>query len=106
VKIPKGKISVSVLTVNSKSAFSVSARNLLARHPFISFFILAFAGIWLFFAPMVLGQEGLGLLSYSVPFWLYIVLFLAGSFLGPTLAAFVLTASMDGKAGVQHFLRR
>jgi uncharacterized protein len=53
-----------------------------------------------------LGQDGLGLLPYSVPFGLYVVLFVASSFTGPTLAAVVVTAALDGKAGVKHFFRR
>lgn len=97
---------MSTFTVYPKAAWSESIRNLLASHPFVSFFLLAFAGTWLFFAPMVLGQDGLGLLPYSVPFVLYVVLFLAASFSGPTLAALVLTAALDGKEGVKHFLRR
>jgi uncharacterized protein len=97
---------MSTLTVNPKPALSVSVRNLLTSHPFVAFFVLTFAGTWLFFAPMVLGQDGLGLLAYSVPFWLYVVLFLAASFSGPTVAAFVMTAVLEGKPGVKNFLRR
>ena len=97
---------MSTLTVNPKPALSVSLRNLLASHPFVAFFVLTFAGSWLFFAPMVLGQDGLGLLAYSVPFWLYVVLFLAASFSGPTVAAFFMTAVLEGKPGVKSFLRR
>lgn len=97
---------MSTLTVNPKPALSVSVRNLLASHPFVAFFVLTFVGSWLFFAPMVLGQDGLGLLAYQVPFWLYVVLFLAASFSGPTVAAFVMTAVLEGKPGVKNFLRR
>ena len=97
---------MSTLTVNPKPALSVSLRNLLASHPFVACFVLTFAGSWLFFAPMVLGQDGLGLLAYSVPFWLYVVLFLAASFSGPTVAAFVMTAMLEGKPGLKNFLRR
>ena len=71
-----------------------------------SFFVLAFAGTWFFLAPIVLGQDGLGLLSYHVPFVSYVILFLAGTFLGPTLAALSVTAALEGKAGLRHFLRR
>ena len=97
---------MSTLTVNPKATRAVSVRNLLVSHPFIAFFVLTFAGTWLFFAPMVLGQDGLGFLPYHVPLWLYVVLFLAASFSGPTLAALVITAARDGKVGVKQFLRR
>lgn len=94
---------MSTLTLNSKAAPAVIVRNLLAGHPFVVFFVLAFAGSWLFFAPMIVGQDGLSLLPYHVPFWLYVVLFLAASFSGPTVAALVVTAARDGKAGVTAF---
>lgn len=97
---------MSTLTVSPKATRPVSLRNLLASHPFIAFFVLAFAGTWLFFAPMVLGQDGLGFLPYHVPLWLYVVLFLAASFSGPTAAALLITAARDGKTGVNQFLRR
>lgn len=97
---------MSTLTTNAKAPFSRSVRNMLASHPFVAFFVLAFAGSWLFLAPMVVGQDGLGLLSYSVPFGLYVALFLAASFTGPTVAALVVTAALDGEQGVKLFLRR
>ena len=40
-------------------------RGLLARHPLISFFILAYAGSWLAWRPLVLSGEGVGLLPYN-----------------------------------------
>lgn len=97
---------MSTLTVSPKATFSVSMRTLLVGHPFADFFILTFVGSWLFFAPMVMGQDGLGILPYHVPFWLYVVLFLAASFSGPTVAALVITSARDGRAGVKQFLRR
>jgi membrane protease YdiL (CAAX protease family) len=97
---------MSTLTASPKSASSSSLRTLLASRPLLWFFVLAFAGTWLFLAPMVLGQDGLGLLPYSVPFVLYVALFLAASFTGPTLAALVVTAAREGKPGVRQFLRR
>lgn len=97
---------MSTLTASPKATLSVSMRMLLANHPFVAFFVLAFAGSWLFFAPMLLGQDGLGILPYHVPFWLYVVLFLAASFAGPTVSALLITAARDGKGGVKQFLRR
>src|SRR5262245_7484676 len=97
---------MSTLTISPKATTSGSIRNILASHPLASYFILAFAGTWLFVAPMVLGQDGLGLLPYSVPFGLYVVLFLASSFTGPTLAAVAVTEALEGKEGVKRFFRR
>lgn len=42
-------------------------RQFLAKHPLISYFILAFIGTWLLDAPMVLGKDGLGFFQYQVP---------------------------------------
>lgn len=97
---------MSTLTVTPQATTTGARRQLLANHPFIAFFVLAFAGSWLAFAPMLIGQDGLGLLPYNVPFWLYVVLFLAASFSGPTAAALVVTAALTGKVGVKMFLRR
>lgn len=97
---------MTTLTVTSNNTKFASIRNSLASHPFVAFFMLAFAGTWLFMTPIVLGQDGLGFLPYHVPFPIYVLLFLAGSFLGPTLAALAVTAALEGQAGVRHFLRR
>lgn len=97
---------MSMLTLNAKAPFSESVRKLLASYPLVAYFIFAFAGTWVFTAPMVLGQDGLGILPYHVPFGLYAMLFIASSFTGPTLAAVVVTAACHGQAGVKHFFRR
>lgn len=97
---------MSLLTVAPKPALAGSLRYLLASHPLVSYFVLAFAGAWLFLIPMALGQDGLGILPYHVPFWLYVTLFLSSTFIGPTLAAFVVTAAVEGHEGVQRFVRR
>jgi uncharacterized protein len=97
---------MSTLTVCPKSTLGGSIQSVLATHPLRSYFILAFAGTWLLTAPMVLGQDGLGLLPYHVPFGLYAVLFIASSFTGPTLSAVAVTAALGGKEEVKHFFHR
>ena len=84
----------------------IPIRLLLARHPLVAYFVLAFAGTWLVELPIVLGKDGLGIFSYSVPLPIYIVLFLICSFTGPTLSAILVTAALEGRAGVKAFLRR
>jgi membrane protease YdiL (CAAX protease family) len=77
---------------------------LLARHPLVSFFVLAYAGTWLFQLPYVLSEDGSGLLPYSSPLltWTGPV----SIFMGPFLAAFVMTGATEGREGVGRLLRR
>jgi uncharacterized protein len=77
---------------------------LLARHPLVSFFVLAFAGTWLTELPYVLSADGSGLLPFSSPLlpWTAPV----SVFMGPFLAAFVMTGATEGREGVGRFLRR
>lgn len=80
--------------------------NMLARHPLLWFFVLAYAFTWLVWTPWVLGTAGAGLLPVTVSptatGYLNAVAILAG----PTLAAFVVTAATDGRAGVRRLLAR
>jgi uncharacterized protein len=81
-------------------------KSYLTRHPISAYFTLAFAGTWLFLAPIVLSQNGLGWLDFTVPFGVFALLFILATYMGPTLAAVVVTAVLEGKAGVRKFLRR
>lgn len=69
---------------------------MLRRQPLIGFYVMAFAFTWIW---DVLAFEvwHLDPLSGGLA---------PGPFLGPTLAAFVMTASIDGKRGVLRLLRR
>src|SRR4051794_15268373 len=79
-------------------------RALLARHQLVSFFVLAFAGTWLTGLPYVLSEYGAGLLPTRSPVlaWTSPV----SIFMGPFLAAFVMTGATEGRAGIGRFLRR
>jgi membrane protease YdiL (CAAX protease family) len=77
---------------------------LLARHPLVSFFVMAFAFSWIAWAPWVLSEEGAGLLPFSSP--LLGRALPIGIFLGPTLAAFIMTGITEGRAGIRRLLRR
>jgi uncharacterized protein len=79
-------------------------RALLARHPLVSFFALAFVGTWLTELPYVLSEDGSGLLPYSSPLLAWTAPLTI--FLGPFLAAFVMTGAIEGREGVGRFLRR
>jgi len=100
---------MSTTQMNSMSAPSTSASSFstwMRQHPLVAFFSIAFAGTWLLELPMVLGQDGLGLLPYSVPMILYIILYFLGVFSGPTLAAYLVTNAVDGKDGMRKLFRR
>ena len=80
------------------------SKGLLARHPLVFFFIFAYAGTWLLELPYVLTQDGSGLLPFSSPVlgWMMLV----SIFMGPFLAAFIMTGATEGREGVGRFLRR
>ena len=79
----------------------------LARHPIISYFVLAYAGTWLTLAPVLISRSSaLGFLPYSVPFAVFAVLFILSGLTGPTLASFIMTAATEGRPGVGRLLRR
>jgi membrane protease YdiL (CAAX protease family) len=77
----------------------------LVKHPVIAFFVLVFAFTWLLNLPMVLGKDGLGIFNYSVPLPLYVVLFILGAY-GPSFAAILITAALEGRQGLGRFFRR
>jgi membrane protease YdiL (CAAX protease family) len=101
---------MSTITTASQPATSSSLKRLIRRHPLIAFFVIAFAGEWIAFLPLVLAQNGLGLLPYTVPAlgpisagnWFTVL----ASIAGPTLASLTVTAITTGKAGVRKLLRR
>jgi membrane protease YdiL (CAAX protease family) len=78
----------------------------LRRHPLVGYFALAYTGTWLAIAPVALSKSGVGALPWETPFPVFAALFILSGFLGPTLAAFVMTGVTTGKAGVRLLLRR
>jgi CAAX protease family protein len=81
---------------------------LLARYPLVSFFVMAYAFSWIVWAPWVLGQDGAKLLppALSVVLPTAGYLLAAGILAGPTLAAFIMTATTEGREGVRRLLGR
>jgi membrane protease YdiL (CAAX protease family) len=76
---------------------------LLARHPLVFYFVLAYAGTWLVELPYVrFGGMGLLPFRWPVPF---LVAGILAPFAGPSLAAFVMEYATGGKAGVVRLLR-
>ena len=83
-----------------------SRASVLARRPLFYFFLIAFAGAWLVEAPVVLSRTGTGLLPYTLPTPVVLALIAGATYTGPTVAAFVMTWNIQGKAGVRRLLRR
>jgi membrane protease YdiL (CAAX protease family) len=67
----------------------------------VSYFVLAYALTWLFWMPVALGANGVGLLPLGLPMAL-----LAGGSLGPIGAGFLMTAIVLGRSGVRDLLGR
>ena len=78
--------------------FSAFVRN----HPLVSYFFLAYAGMWIVISPLVMDSFGWIELSDG----LSLLLFVLSSVSGPALAAFWVTGILEGRAGMARLLRR
>jgi membrane protease YdiL (CAAX protease family) len=79
-------------------------KSLVSRHPIACFFIMAYGFAWiLWFLLLLLSQSGQRIIPFHVSFFPLAIL---GPVLGPTLAAFIMTAATQGRKGVIHFLGR
>lgn len=78
---------------------------LLARYPLFFYFIIAYAFSWLAEMPLVLSEDGAGLLSYRSPLGLYATITIA-SFVGPFLSAFIMTGITEGRLGMGCLMRQ
>jgi len=93
--------------MTTASTQPVSARQgLLARYPLTSFFVMAYAFTWIVWSPWVLGQDGAGLLPIKIPQAASGYLNATAILAGPTLAAFIMTATIEGRTGVRRLLGR
>lgn len=79
---------------------------MLARHPLVSFFVMAYAFSWIVWSPWVLGQDGAGLLPVRIDPTLVGYLNATAILAGPTVAGLVMAAATEGRAGVRHLLAR
>jgi uncharacterized protein len=88
----------------SKTASRRGIKALLARHPLVFYFIIAYAFSWLAWMPLVLSKDGAGLLLYRNPIGFYTTLAIAS--FGPSSSAFIMTGLTEGRIGVGRLLRR
>jgi membrane protease YdiL (CAAX protease family) len=95
------------MSVGNASARPASPqRSLLARHPLVFYFLIAYAGAWLLEVPIALSETGTGLLPFTIPRPLLALVIAAATFLGPTLSAFIMTGITEGRIGIRRLLRR
>jgi membrane protease YdiL (CAAX protease family) len=95
------------MTTSEGEARPVDPRpGVLARHPLVSFFLIAYAGAWLLELPVVVSRTGTGLLPYTLPPVVVVMLIAAATFTGPTLSAFVMARATEGTDGPKRLLRR
>jgi uncharacterized protein len=95
------------MTISEAGAQRDGARpGVLTRHPLVSFFVLAYAGAWVVELPVVLSRTGTGLLPYTLPPVVVILMIAAATFTGPTLSAFAMVRVTEGREGPKRLLRR
>jgi membrane protease YdiL (CAAX protease family) len=84
-----------------------SARqSVLVRYPLVCFFVMAYAFTWIVTSPWTFGATGAGLLPVDLSVQASGLLLAAGILAGPTLAAIIMTAATEGRAGVRRLLGR
>lgn len=94
----------SVARVSPLPASQLAFKQWITRHPVLAYLILAYGVSWAIFLIPLLSTEGLGVFHYDVPpVELFILLV---SVIGLAGSAFVVTAIVDGRAGVQALASR
>src|SRR5919112_4214850 len=91
---------------NADQPLRAAPEGLLARHPLVFYFLIAYAGSWLLEVPVALSETGTGLLPFTIPRPLLALAIAAATFLGPTLSAFIMTGITQGRIGIRRLLRR
>jgi uncharacterized protein len=93
-------------TANASERPSTPRAGLLARHPLIFHFLLAYVGTWVVTVPIALSANGVGLLPFGIPNGSMFFVSAVWVCLGPTLAAFIVTGATEGREGMRRLLRR
>ena len=76
-------------------------RRFMSRHPLVSYFLMAYGFSWLAWLPVILSQDGLGLIPIHVSdLWGLLGVF------GPLLSAILATAAISGKTGIRHLFHQ
>src|SRR3954454_20518868 len=102
----KEKTPMSTLAVSPKPTLLASLKQLMVRPPFIAYFTIAYGCTWLLFLPLLLSNDGFGVLPFAPPLVMDGILGLVATLAGPSLAAILVTAALEGKTCLRQFLRR
>lgn len=86
-------------TLGQSTATSRNLRQMMRQHPLFFFFFMAYAFSWIILIPFILQEWGILPKVFAFTFVL-------NPFVGPTLAAIIMTHITEGKAGVSRLLRR
>jgi len=97
---------MSTLAVSPKPTLFASLKRLVVRHPFIAYFSIAYGCTWLLMLPLLLSNDGFGLWPFTPPMVMDGILGLVATLAGPSLAAILVTAALEGKTGLRQFFRR
>jgi membrane protease YdiL (CAAX protease family) len=84
---------------SQSTSASSSVQQVMRKHPLFFFFLIAYAGTWIMLIPSVLSVWGILKGDFTVTQILSI-------FVGPPLAAFIMTGITEGKAGVRRLRDR
>jgi membrane protease YdiL (CAAX protease family) len=96
-----GGRSFDMTTADAAERPGATREGLLARHPLVFFFLIAFSFSWLMFLPGPLTYFGVLNLSPQILGLLGVT-----GLLGPILSGFIMTAVTEGGAGIRRWLRR
>lgn len=84
-------------------------KNLIRRHPLVSFFLFATLLSWVAWIPYIMSLNGLGIWDYRFPDILgsgQIAGVLPGAYLGPITSALFVTALAEGRGGLRRWAGR
>jgi uncharacterized protein len=102
-KLPlKGNLSMQIVSASDQlTPSSTGLKQMMRRHPLFCFFFMSYAFSWIVWVPYVLSiWHVLPVNTFSI------VSFPIGTFLGPALAAFLMTGLTEGDVGLGRLLHR
>jgi membrane protease YdiL (CAAX protease family) len=98
-EVQKGSVMETLTAPGQSTSASIRLRQVMRKHPLFCFFLLAYAGSWLISTPSLLSVWGVLQGDYTS-------VFILKPFVGPTLAALIMTGIIEGKAGLRRLRKR